>query len=357
MDGFEVSLKKGLRSYSGDIVIYSGEGFFKEDSTLISDLSEIGVKEQTSFIQTEGFAIVNGLSKGVLVRGIRPESYEVVTRQKISLPERSVAIGSELAKTMNLSVGDGLSLVFASGRQAFGGLPAVSNFKISQIITHGIYQSDLRLVFVNLPDLQYQLDTENKVNMVSLNRPTNLNSKDDSLEIEDFQKQLRLYLGFGYSVRTYWSDYNYLINVVKTEKLWISLILQIIVVISIFNIIAFVLFVNERKRKEIFLFKALGMGQKTLSKIWYGFILGFWLVASLLSLLLFSIFNYLLSSLSAFQMPGDVYQLARLEMSLGLFDYVFVFTLSLIWLLLLAWFGLRKVMKQPILYGLRKEFS
>ncbi len=357
MDGFEVSLKKGLRAYSGDLVIYSGEGFFKEDSSLISDLTELGVKEQTAFIQTEGFAIVNGQSKGVLVRGIKPDTYEAVTHQKISLPERSIAIGSELARTMNLSVGDGLSLVFASGRQAFGGLPAVSNFKISQIITHGIYQSDLRLIFVNLPELQYQLDTEQKVNMLSLNRPVDQKSNDPSFEIEDFQKQLRLYLGYGYSVRTYWSDYNYLINVVKTEKLWISLILQIIVIISIFNIIAFVLFVNERKRKEIFLFKALGMGQRTLSKIWYGFILGFWFVASLLSLLLSSFFNFLLSHLSAFQMPGDVYQLARLEMSLGVLDYLFVFTLSLIWLLLLAWFGLRKVMKQPILYGLRKEFS
>jgi hypothetical protein len=48
-------------------------------------------------------------------------------------------------------------------------------------------------------------------------------------------------------VRPFWSEYSYFIEAVKIEKLSITLILQLIVVVAVFNIIAFVIYIMEKK--------------------------------------------------------------------------------------------------------------
>lgn len=352
MDGFGVSLKQGLRSFSGDISIYSREGYFPTDSSFISDLEELGLKEWSPFIQTEAFAISDGLSKGVQIRGIDSETYSQVTSSSVSVNEGEVVIGSELARIFGLEEGDFLGFVFASGRQDRGGLPTLEQFRVSEIISHGIYQSDLRLVFMNLDDVQKRLNIIDRVNMITLNAPSS-----ETEEIDRFAQELRFYLGPGYSVSTYWSDFSYLLRVVKVEKVWIGMILQIIVIISIFNVLAYIIFINDQKRRELFLFKALGLSQRSLMKIWYGFIALFWLASCLASLVFLVLFEYLLGNLSVLNLPADVYHLGRLSLSLSWPELTIVFFVSLGWLVILAWLGLRRMTKQSILYGLRREFS
>jgi ABC-type lipoprotein release transport system permease subunit len=356
MDGFVDTLKRGLRSSSGDLTITSRDGFFGNDSRFLADLQEIGLTTWAPFVQTEAFALFDGVSKGVLVRGIETESYAEVTGTKVQFGEREVAIGSELARVLGIKVGDQLGFVFASGSSDRGGLPTLENFRVSRIIEHGVYQTDLRLVFMRLEEVQQLLELGELVNMITLNAPDKENIGHVE-QIENFAQELRFYLGPNFSVSTYWSEFSYLVRVVKVEKVWIGMILQIIVIISIFNVLAFIIFINDQKSRELFLFKALGLSQRNLLKIWYGFVFVFWLLACLCSLLFVVFFEFLLGDLSVLNLPADVYHLGRLSLSLSLGDFVFVFSVALAWLGVLSWLGLRRLSKQSVLYGLRREFS
>ena len=47
----------------------------------------------------------------------------------------------------------------------------------------------------------------------------------------------------------------------------------------------------------------------------------------------------------------------RDDLDVELFDYIVVFALSLVWLLMLSWFSMRRLKKRSILHGLRREFA
>lgn len=359
MDGFEISLKKGLRQASGDVSIFSDEGFFDPNAKFFQELQELGIAEHSFLVKTEGFVMLDGQSRGVLIQGIETESYQQVTGTSLPLAQRQIAIGSELAKSFKVQKGDSLLLALADGNRGFSGRPRLESFVVGEIFHFGVYQKDLRMIYLNRLDLQQIMGLEDRVNLIVLNVPQDkmLASENSTEAIEKFASQLRFFLGPSFSVRPYWSEFAYLLDAVKTEKYWIGMILQIVVIISIFNVLAFIIFINEKKAREIFLLKALGLSQKSLRHVWYSAMVLFWLLASFLSYFLVKIFNWLLNHLAFFQLPGDVYHLGRLELILRPQDYALVFILALVWLLILSWLGLRKVRKQEVLFGLRREFN
>lgn len=359
MDGFEVSLKKGLRQASGDVFIFSDEGFFDPEAKFFQELKDLGIAEHSFLVKTEGFVMLEGNSRGVLIQGVETQTYQQVTGTALSLENRQIAIGQELAQAFQVKEGDSVLLALADGNRGFSGRPRLESFVVGEIFQFGIYQKDLRLIYMNRDDLQQIMGLDDKVNLIVLNVPPEKmqSAPSDSQAIEDFATQLRFFLGPSFSVRPYWSEFSYLLDAVKTEKFWIGMILQIVVVISIFNVLAFIIFINEKKAREIFLLKALGLSQKSLRRVWYSAMILFWVMASFLSYFLVKIFNWLLNHLAFFQLPGDVYHLGRLELILRVQDYALVFGLALLWLLLLSWLGLRKVRRQEVLFGLRREFN
>ena len=132
---------------------------------------------------------------------------------------------------------------------------------------------------------------------------------------------------------------------------------QLVVLISVFNVLAFIIFLNEKKSQEIFLLRALGLNQKKILGIWLTIISGVWFLSCSLSVILVYFFNYLLTHVSIFKVPGDIYHLARLNILLTNMDYILVFGLALVWLLIVFAFGYIRLRKRPILEGLRKEFA
>ncbi len=363
MDGFVKTLKLGLKASTGDIYFYSRDGFFEFKGESLDALETLNIDEYTKFVQSEGFVLVNEVSKGVLVKGIEPETFSRVTGISSKLSKGEVRLGIELAKFLKVSVGDQLTVAFGKGNKDLNGLPLLQRFTVSGLVDHGIYPKNMRLMYMDLAELQSILGIENEVNMVSLNIPSARKydfSKDPDLyttKVEETIHQLRESLGYKYSVQAFWNEFSTLLSAVKHEKFMIGMILQLIVVISIFNIVAFIIFVNEKRSRELFLFKALGLSQSKMSSAWYKFVFLLWISSCLISIGLVYLFGIGLEHLSIFQLPGDVYKLGTLKISLELTDYLLVFASALVWLLMLSWFSMRRLRLKSVLYGLRKEFA
>ncbi|MFT6068256.1 MAG: ABC-type lipoprotein release transport system permease subunit [Bacteriovoracaceae bacterium] len=363
MDGFVKTLKLGLKASTGDIYFYSRDGFFEFKGESLDALETLNIDEYTKFVQSEGFVLVNEVSKGVLVKGIEPETFSRVTGISSKLSKGEVRLGIELAKFLKVRIGDQLTVAFGKGNKDLNGLPLLQRFTVVGLVDHGIYPKNMRLMYMDLAELQLILGIENEVNMVSLNIPSARKynfSKDPDLyttKVEDTIHQLRESLGYKYSVQAFWNEFSTLLSAVKHEKFMIGMILQLIVVISIFNIVAFIIFVNEKRSRELFLFKALGLSQAKMSSAWYKFVFLLWISSCAISIGLVYLFGIGLEHLSIFQLPGDVYKLGTLKISLELTDYLLVFASALVWLLLLSWFSMRRLRLKSVLYGLRKEFA
>lgn len=262
MDGFEAAMERNLRRAKGDLYFYSQSGFFEFDETFDETLKDIEIERYSPFVQTEGFAISGDVSKGVLIKGVERDSFFKVTGLDLKIKPGSIAIGKELAGKLSLKVGDGVTLAFANGNEQFKGLPLLERFNVAQLVDHGIYQHDLRMAYLPRSQLQQLLDVGNKVNVVTLDISGEEYEKNPTAFKDRVQlsaKEVRLSFPPEFRVRPFWQEFGTLLEAVKIEKLIIGLILQLIVVVSVFNVIAFVIFLNERKARDIFLFKALGM--------------------------------------------------------------------------------------------------
>jgi ABC-type lipoprotein release transport system permease subunit len=357
MDGFDHSLRSGLRHSSGDILVTSRKGFFPLSEEFLYLVGTIRPKAVAPVIQTEAFALAQGGSRGVLVRGVEAASFTEATGLEVIVPEDGIVIGEELARALNVKAGDQLSLTLGRGHEASDVLPGVRSFKVASLIRHGIYQKDLRFVYLRRADLAPLLGVGEKVNLLVLAM------SDPQLPLEDLegikvsQRALREKLDPDFYIKPFWSEYSFLLEAVKVEKFSISLILQLIVVVAVFNIIAFVIYIMEKKAQEFFFLRSVGLSLRSLMKFWLVSVVIIWLLACSVAYAMAWAFDWGLAHLPFLQIPGEIYVLSSLSIRLDAQAYFLVYSVSLLWILLAAFFGYWRLKRRPIIQGLRQEFS
>jgi ABC-type lipoprotein release transport system permease subunit len=186
----------------------------------------------------------------------------------------------------------------------------------------------------------------------------NLNRPLKSLEpiIRD-QKQLKQILDSEFIIKPFWNEYEFLIEAVKVEKFSISLILQLIVVVAVFNIIAFVIYIMEKKAQDFFFLRAVGLAIKDMTRFWFISVILIWAVSCVGAYFFTEFFDWSLQHLSLFKIPGDIYVLSGLNLRLNFKSYLTVYAISLLWILIATMVGYLRFKRKTIIQGLRQEFS
>ncbi len=353
MDGFEGTMRQGLRKTIGDFSIYSRDGFFTPDQKLADALATVGAEAHTGLLQLEAFALKDGKGKGILLRGVETSDFQSVTSLNLPQLNQGVVLGRVLAQSLNAKESDQVVLSFAQGNSSLSALPTLTPFRVSGEVGHGIYQKDERFAYADLSFLQKSLGLENVVNsvIVKMNPHTTVEQLSTTIE------ELRLMIGADYTIKPYWSEFKTLLQAVKAEKVMIGLVLQVIVVIAIINAAAFIIFLSESRSQELFLFKALGMSQNSLASGMKVLVTLLWLVSSLLALVFERFFSFLIANYGPSFLPGDIYYVSSIDPVLKLQDFLMVSFGALIWIALILSFSMRQIKRSPVLQGLRKEFS
>lgn len=356
MDGFDHLLKTGLRQSTGDVIITNKKGFFRteEVSRSVGNTKPISI---APIIQTEAFALANGSSQGVLVKGVDSDSFQRASGLLIKAGSGQIVIGEELAKSLNVKEGESIALALGKGNESGSSLPSIRIFQVADVIRHGIYQKDLRFVYLNRPDLADLLDLKDRINMMIVTYFPVDQATTDLDPISAKAMDLRMGLIGDYRVRPFWDEYAFLIEAVKVEKFSISLILQLIVIVAVFNIIAFVIFIMEKKAQDFFFLRAVGLSLRDIMSFWFKSILILWAFSCVGAWLLSHVFNWSLQNLPIFQVPGEIYVLSELSIRLDTLDYVTVSAISLLWVIIAAAIGYFRLRNRPIIEGLRQEFN
>lgn len=366
MDGFVTTLKTNLRKATGDIVAYSSEGFFNfqdEIEPIITEMNENHPHpvDVTALIQTEGFIVSENFSKGIVLKGIDPVTFKQVTGIDAPVKENEILLGKELADQLKPELDGDVVVALADGNRELSGMPVLNTFVYKGEVDHKIYEKNVRFAYVHNQYLKELLELPTLDNTLLFSLKTQSlveQSEQRSLSaIDDTIIYLLDKLGPIFQVRSYWQEFSPLLEAVKVEKFMIGLILQLIVIISMFNVLAFLIFINEKKVQEVFLLQALGLSRKELLRYMVALTVLLWTLACAISIGFVYFFDFLLQTLPIFQLPGEIYTIGQLKIELGLADYIFVFAISAIWLILINMFGLARFRKRSILTGLRSEFA
>lgn len=352
MDGFSSTLKEGLRLSSGDAILTNQNGFFKINNATLEEMQLHGVKAIASVVQTEAFILHDGKSQGVLVKGIENEEMSQVTGMDFQISEGEIIVGETLAKDWRIKNGDYVSLVLASGKE--GDLPQFMPLTVKHTISHGIHEKDSRLVYVELAQLRAILGIDKKMNVALLSFGT---TQVKVAEVQERVDNLREVLGRPWILRPAWQEFAGLLEAVEIEKTSIAIVLQVIVLVAIFNVAAFLITLQTRKTREFFLLNALGMPRKRFFTFASSVLFTLWILSCAFAYLFVKFFNYLLLNASWLQVPGDVYVLTKLQVLLQFSDYLFVFGCALLWMVILGGLALKKMQRTSLLSGLRQEFQ
>ncbi len=330
MTGFHNKMKENLLDANSHLTVHSLNGTMTvgEAEKIIEKASKLPE------FMSGGYAI---LTQGLLRGGMSEESKPVVIKgidldreKRVSsilssvqlkcLSSSGIIIGDELAKRQGLSIGDTLSLLFFKPTQTpLGIMPRIRVYRVEGIFKSGIYEYDKNWVFVKLENLQSVLGEKGRVDFVEFRCRTIDN-------IDCFKKGLKRILKPQYFIIDLRDTNRKLFAAIKVEKLIVSLIIGLIVLVAALNITSSLVLMVMEKRKDIGILKAMGMKNRAITKIFklQGMVIG--VIGAISGCSLGVLIAYLGNRYRLIKLPPDVYDfLSYIPFQVKLTDVAWVF--------------------------------
>ena len=185
------------------------------------------------------------------------------------LSKNYISIGKDLSFTLNLNIGDSITIMSSAGVETIiGNLPKQKTFYISSIFESGMAEFDNNIAFINLNTLEefFNLDENDRNLEIYLKNPQNIKHQ-KSIVQNNFQDE------FVYT----WADMNKsLFSALKVERNVMFIILSLIIIVAAFNIISGLTILVKNKTKDIAILKSIGVLNNSIIKIFFlvGVIIG-----------------------------------------------------------------------------------
>ncbi|HMN01467.1 MULTISPECIES: lipoprotein-releasing ABC transporter permease subunit [Geobacter] len=291
MTGFEEDLKEKILGTNAHIVVLKSSGGIEDYHAMMERLSAVkGVKAVTPFIYSQVMLSSGGNVSGVVLRGIDPATDPQVTNLSRSLvdgkltdltavpaplasaePARpGIIIGKELARSLNLYVGDTLNVISPLGNiTPLGMVPKMKQFRVVGLFNTGMFEYDSTLAYVGLGEAQEFLSMGNMVTGIQLRVA-------DVYHTGEMVREINRDLGFPYYARDWMQMNKNILFALKTEKMVMFIILTLIVLVAAFGIASTLFMVVMEKTKDIAILKSMGAPGRSIMKIFVleGLIIG-----------------------------------------------------------------------------------
>ncbi|QVW34123.1 lipoprotein-releasing ABC transporter permease subunit [Geobacter sulfurreducens] len=291
MTGFEEDLKEKILGTNAHIVVLKSSGGIEDYHAMMERLSAVkGVKAVTPFIYSQVMLSSGGNVSGVVLRGVDPATDPQVTNLSRSLvdgkltdlttvpaplasaePVRpGIIIGKELARSLNLYVGDTLNVISPLGNiTPLGMVPKMKQFRVVGLFNTGMFEYDSTLAYVGLGEAQEFLSMGKAVTGIQLRVA-------DVYHTGEMVREINRDLGFPYYARDWMQMNKNILFALKTEKMVMFIILTLIVLVAAFGIASTLFMVVMEKTKDIAILKSMGATGRSIMKIFVleGLIIG-----------------------------------------------------------------------------------
>lgn len=292
MTGFEEDLKDKILGTNAHVVVLKSSGAIDNYQGLMARLKKDvpGVVAATPFIYSQVMLSAGHNVSGVVLRGIDPATDPLVTNLKRSmvegrlsdlerlppplagepLPRPGIIIGRELAKNMNLFLGDTINVISPlSNLTPLGMVPKMRSFRVVGIFNTGMFEYDSTLAYVDLTEAQQFLSLGDVVTGIQL-------KVKDVYQTGAMVRQINRLLGFPYYARDWMQMNKNILFALKTEKMVMFIILTLIVLVAAFGIASTLFMVVMEKTKDIAILKSMGATGRSIMKIFVleGLIIG-----------------------------------------------------------------------------------
>lgn len=270
MTGFEEDLKEKILGTNAHIVVLRNGAPMEDYLRIAEQLKGIkGVEAATPFIYNQVMLSSGKNVSGVVLRGIDPLTDRQVTGLSKSVTEGSVdrleptlvvgdeglpglLVGKELAKHLNLFVGDRVNVISPLGTiTPLGMMPQMKPFRVAGIFNTGMFEYDSTLAYVTLSQAQAFFDLGKSVTGIQL-------KISDVYRSGELAATINRTLGSEFYARDWMQMNRNILFALKTEKVVMFIILTLIVLVAAFGIASTLFMVVMEKTRDIAILKSMG---------------------------------------------------------------------------------------------------
>ena len=271
VSGFERVLTEHLIGMDAEATVL-GYGDSLEDWEEVADRARQhpGVIGVAPYVESEAMVTLNEQVKGVLVRGILPETESRVSfiREKMTAGEPGalapgefgVILGADLVDILRAQLGDRVTVVSPSAMVTPAGIvPRLKRFTIVGVYDTDMYEFDSVIMFAHLDDAARFFRTGN---------PTGLRLKtSDVMQAPRISREAFRDVPGRYGVIDWTQRHvNYFHSIQMTKKM-MFVILVLIIAVATFNIISTLMMMVTDKQGDIAILRTLGVSPKDIMKI------------------------------------------------------------------------------------------
>jgi lipoprotein-releasing system permease protein len=221
------------------------------------------------FIEAQGMLIKGKNVNGSLIRGVLPdmegqvskvtESIEEGNWQDLKAGEYGIILGRDLARILDVEVGDKVTLVTPSANVTPAGvMPRLKRFKVVGIFFVGMYEYDSTMAILHLNDAQKLFRMGGQVTGVRVQLKDLFKAPQMRRELQNDDRLIGFWLRDWSSYHANW------FRAVKIEKRMISLLLVLIIMVAAFNIVSTLVMLVTDKESDIAILRTLGASPRSI---------------------------------------------------------------------------------------------
>jgi lipoprotein-releasing system permease protein len=363
MNGFRTELINKIVGFNSHITVKS-----YENSIDLNKLNNKNLKFISNHIifSNSGEAIIlkNNTSKGIVLRGYLDDDFsklEIIKNKnfkgnKFKLKKNNISIGNELSFSLDLKIGDKITLMSPSGIETIiGSMLKQKTFTVTSIFNSGLADFDNNIALINLDTLDdfFGYDYKDRTVEIYLKNPSNIDTKKKVVQ-EIFDKE------FVYT----WADMNSsLFSALKVERNVMFIILSLIIIVAAFNIISGLTILVKNKTRDIAILKSIGVLNKSIIKIFFliGVIIG--TSATIFGIFLgvtFSLYvenlrQFLSSTFNISLFPEEIYFLSKMPSEINPISILIISICSILITIIVSIFPAIKAAKLDPIQALKYE--
>lgn len=331
MTGFQSELKKRILGIESHIIVMRFNEMINDYPAMIDKINQVpGVSSSSPYIYSQGMLRSPTDFSAAVLRGIDPQRSRIevgvkggqgltqLLAEDRGPAEAGIVLGQVLAEKLKIGVGDSLMMMVVGSHQKDPRvLPGMNRLRVVGLFETGMHQYDGAIGFMNLVSLQQLLGVQDAVTGIEVRVR-------DVDEVEGVTSGILSQLGLGFWT-THWKQmHRNLFSMLGLQKLMMYVILTLIILVAAFNIASALIMMVREKVKDIAILKVMGASNRSIQSIFLskGLVIGMTGIA--IGLFGGLMLCWVLSTYPFIDLPGDVYFLTTLPVSITFRDLALI---------------------------------
>ena len=342
MTGFGADIKSKILGMNAHIRVMSRSGELAQYAEVTKKIEAVeGIEAAAPFIHSQIMLRCGSCVSGAVLKGIDPlragrvldleksmkgSDLQALASMKDAQTDTGtgsppgIILGKELARLLMANLGDDLHAIspLSGSLTPLGArVPHMKRFRVVGLFNSGMYDYDTSFAYVSIDAAQQLLRLKDSVHGIEV-------KVDDIYRVDKISGRILESLGAGYWTQDWMQMNKNFFSALKLEKVVMSIILVLIILVAAFNIISTLIMMVMEKRKDIAILKSMGATGKSIRRIFVmdGLIIG--ALGTILGLMGGGILCFLLKKYQFVELPSDVYYISTLPVRVQALDVILV---------------------------------